>query len=75
MSTNDILTRMTPKTLASFIADLDESCDGDGITLAIMLEALDKLFANVGRADAMHLLAAHNINANHPLVAAMVDAE
>lgn len=76
MSINDIFTRMTPETLASFIIDLDNaSCDEDPVTLDIMLEALDELFANVGREDAIHMLAEHDINANHPLVAAMVDAE
>ena len=77
MNANDILTRMTPNTLAAFIADLDNAPgDYDPTTLAIMEMAIAELFANVG-ADAIDLLAAHDVNATNPLVAAafVVEAE
>lgn len=76
MNANDILTRMTPNTLAAFIADLDNAPgDYDPTTLAIMGMALAELFANVGRIEAIDLLAAHDVNATNPLVAAAFDVE
>ena len=71
MAINDILTHMTPTTLAAMIADLDGAPgDYDPTTLAIMEMALAELFANVGRIEAIELLAAHNVSATNPLVAA-----
>jgi len=74
MAINDILTHMTPTTLAAMIADLDGAPgDYDPTTLAIMEMALAELFANVG-ADAIDLLAAHDVSVANPLVAAAFEA-
>lgn len=75
MNTQALMTRMTPRTLASFIADLDNAPgDYDQATLDLMQDALEALFGLVGRADAMALLSEYDVTASNPLVEAMVEA-
>ena len=86
MNINDILTRMSPSTLAAFVADLDvqiafiSDLDGapgdyDQMAVAIMEGALAELIANVGQSEAAALLAAHGVSAANPLVATAFQQE
>lgn len=82
MSTNahkitaaDAFFRMAPTTLVSFIADLDQhtSAYADATTCSLLTMALEALYANVGRTDAIQMMAEADISASNPIIERTVD--
>ncbi len=66
------LAHMSPRTLASFIADLDMVPEYSDMELALMVEALDMLFSVAGH-DAIGMLQELDVNACNPLVGNAID--
>ena len=64
MSANDVISRMSPETLVSFLSDLTETDNGQAGSELISLAAYE-LIANVG-SDAIMLLSEACVK--HPLI-------
>lgn len=66
---------MAPTTLVSFIADLDQhtAVFTDATTRSLLTMALEALYANVGRTDAIQMMAEADISASNPIIERMVD--
>ncbi len=76
LTVEDVFTRMTPYTIAAFIADLDgQFGDLDNATLALMRMAIDALGGLVGKAEAISILSEYDVNASNPMVAAWIDGD
>lgn len=69
------INHMRPLTLVAFIRDLADAPDTLPRERADLLRAtLDALSASIGAQNAIALLAAADVQADHPIVAGMVDA-
>lgn len=77
----EMLSRMSPATLVSFIRDMDNGFARDmdngfarsSLDEALLTAATEALFGNAGAADAIAMLGDAEINASDPIIAAVVE--
>lgn len=69
----EMLSRMSPATLVSFIRDMDNGFARSSLDEALLTAATEALFGNAGAADAIAMLGDAEINASDPIIAAVVE--
>lgn len=68
-----VFAHLTPITVAAMIADIADVNDPSTEDTYVLQFAIDTLFAAVGAAEAIEMLATYEIDATHPIVADAVE--